>query len=72
MNFFKNKLREIMKEKEVSQLELYRRTGISPGAISNIVNGRQVPYPGWKKKIASALSISEDEIFPEHVQEVHP
>lgn len=62
---FKNKLGDYLKEKGISQLELYKRTGISPGAISNIVNGKQIPYPGWRVRLSAALNISEEELWPD-------
>jgi transcriptional regulator with XRE-family HTH domain len=69
VNYFKNKLGEYMKEKGVSQLELYKMTGISPAAISNIVNGKQIPYPGWCKRICEALNSTDKELWPDLVDD---
>lgn len=60
----KNNLKQIKASKGISGLKLSQMTGIAPSIISNIENYRIVPYPGWKKRIAKALDVCEDEIFP--------
>lgn len=62
---FKNNLKVVLDSKGISQLDLYKQTGISPASLSNIVTGRLIPYDGWKKRISEALDVSEQEIFPE-------
>jgi len=59
-----NRLKEIRREKGLSQLRLAFVTGISPSDISRIENDWIRPYPGWRKRFSRALGISEDEIFP--------
>lgn len=61
----KNNLRAVLERQGISQLDLYKLTGISPASLSNIVTGRLIPYDGWKKRISEALGVSEQEIFPE-------
>ncbi len=61
---YKNNLRQVMKEKGVSGFELFRRTGIAPSTISGIVNSRIIPFPGWRKRIAEALGVTEKDLFP--------
>lgn len=59
MNSFKNRLKEIMSEKKMSQAELSRRTGIGRNSISDYLNGK---YEAKQDKIfllAKALNISE-------------
>lgn len=65
----KNLVREMRKQKGYSQLKLGRMTEIAPNTISNIENGKIVAYPGWRKKLAAALEISESELFPEYVDD---
>ena len=61
-----NKLQKIRKEKGLSQLKLSMMTGIAPGDISRIENGWLRPYPGWRKRLAKALGVTnEAELFPE-------
>lgn len=60
-----NNLRIIRKGKGLSQLKLAFMTGIGPSEISRIENGWLIPYPGWRKRLAEELDVSEDELFPE-------
>lgn len=66
---YTNNLKQIMREKEVSGFELFRRTGIAPSTISGIVNKRILPFPGWRKRIAEALNVPESEIFSERTED---
>lgn len=63
-----NKLREIRNQKGISQLKLTMMTGIAPGTISLIENGKLCPYPGWRLRLSLALGTNEAEIFPEALQ----
>jgi len=60
-----NNLRKIRQGKNLSQLALGRKTGIAGNIISNLENGKIFPYPGWRKRIATALSVPEQDLFPE-------
>lgn len=62
---FTNKLREFREAKGLSQLELSYMTRISPSAISLLESGRQFPHKGWKQRIAEALGVEEEVLFPE-------
>lgn len=59
-----NRVREVRKEKGLSQLKLSFMTDISPWDISRIENDWLKPYPGWRKRLSKALGISEAELFP--------
>lgn len=59
-----NKLQKVRKEKGFSQLRLAMLTGIAPGDISRIENDWLKPYPGWRKRLARALGVTEAELFP--------
>ncbi|HUW45632.1 MAG TPA: helix-turn-helix transcriptional regulator [Dehalococcoidia bacterium] len=60
----KNNLQGVRKQKGLSQLRLSFLTGIPPSDISRIENGWLKPYPGWRKRLARALGVSEAELFP--------
>ena len=60
-----NKLKQVRNEKGLSQLKLSMMTGIAPGDISRIENDWLRPYPGWRKRLARALGVTEKELFPE-------
>lgn len=61
----KNRLKEIRQAKGLSQFDLYEKTKIKPSQISNIENGKLYFYPGWRKRIAEALEVSEKDLFIE-------
>ena len=61
----KNNLKKVLKEKGLSVLELCRVTGIAPQVMYTISNEKIVPYDGWKQRIAEALEMSVEQIFPE-------
>ena len=56
---FKERLKEAMDTRKVSQADLARATGLSKGGISNYVLGRYEPKTEIIKKLASALNCSE-------------
>ncbi len=60
-----NRLKEVRKERGLSQLRLALLTGIAPGDISRIENGWIRPYPGWRKRLARALGATEVALFPD-------
>ena len=59
------KLQETRKQQGLTQLALSQRTNIHPNEISRIERGIIQPYPGWRRRIAAALGVPEDELFPE-------
>ncbi len=64
-----NHLREIRINQGLTQVELARRIKMSPQNLSNIENGRLLPWAKIKKKLARALKTSEVELFPTVSQE---
>jgi putative transcriptional regulator len=66
-----NNLREIRKQKGLSQLKLAYITGIAPSEISRIENGVLKPYPGWRRRLAKALATNEGELFPKSTDGEH-
>jgi transcriptional regulator with XRE-family HTH domain len=60
-----NNLARIRKEKGVSQLKLSFLTGIAPSEISRIENNKLLAYPGWRRRFAEALGVTEAELFPD-------
>ena len=59
-----NLLKEFRTKKGFSQLTLAKLTNIAPTDISRIEHGWIRPYPGWRKRLARALKVSEAELFP--------
>ncbi len=62
---FKNRLREFREIKCLSQLELSYMTRISPSTISLLESGKQFPHKGWQSRIAEALDVEAEVLFPE-------
>jgi transcriptional regulator with XRE-family HTH domain len=59
-------LREVREKAGISQLELARRARMAPSDLSRIEHGRfTVIYPGWRRRLAEALNIPENELFEE-------
>lgn len=59
-----NRLREARSKRRKSQLKLYLETGVVPCIISWIENGRWNPTEIQKIKLANALSVEVDWLFP--------
>lgn len=60
-----NKLKELRDDRGLSQLELARRSRMAPGDICRIEKGAIPAYPAWRKRLAKALHVSQEELFPE-------
>jgi ribosome-binding protein aMBF1 (putative translation factor) len=59
-----NNLKEIRSSKGLSQFELAKLSNITPADISKIENNWICPFPGWRKRLASALKVRESDLFP--------
>jgi transcriptional regulator with XRE-family HTH domain len=60
-----SKLREIRKNLGWTQHELSRRSNVPSYYISKFELGAVQPWPKARKQIAQALSMKEEEIFPD-------
>lgn len=60
-----NRLREVRLQRGLTQLELAIRTRIAPQDLSAIECGRKWPFPSWRRRLAKALGVEEDYLFPE-------
>lgn len=60
-----NRLRQMREARGWSQLELARRARVAPQDISALETGKKYPFPGWRRRLAEALGVSEEEVFPE-------
>ncbi|WP_347491159.1 helix-turn-helix domain-containing protein [Desulfoscipio sp. XC116] len=60
-----NRVREIRKQKGLSQFGLAMAAEIHPSVISRIECEVWPPYPKWRRKLAAALGVSENELFSE-------
>ncbi len=47
----------------LTQAELAGRVNIPQNVLSQIENGKIYAFPAWRKRIAKALKVREEEIF---------
>ena len=59
MNSFKDRLKQIMSERKISQSELSRRTGIGRNSISDYLNGKYEAKQDKVFELAKALNFNE-------------
>lgn len=59
MNSFKDRLKQIMSERKISQSELSRRTGIGRNSISDYLNGKYEAKQNKVFELAKALNVNE-------------
>lgn len=57
------KLKAAMKQKGVTVYQLAKETQIKPPGLYQAINGRIPFWPGWRKRVADALNMSETELF---------
>lgn len=60
----RSKLRQIREERGWSQITLAAYTLIAQGDLSKIERGQLAAGPERRRRIAQALRVSEDELFP--------
>ena len=60
-----NRVKEIRKKKNLTQLDVSKMTDIYPNDISQIERGKRKPFPSWRKRLSEALEINEDYLFPD-------
>ena len=60
----KTRLRVLRFKKDIPQIQLSIKTGIHFSTLSRIEHGYIKPTPEQKKKLAKALNVDEDWLFP--------
>lgn len=63
MDIFGDNLRDILKEQNMSRIELAQVLGLSEATISNYINKKQMPTMEVIVNMAYELSISIDELI---------
>lgn len=54
-----------LKEREITDTALSGLTNISPSDISKLKRGLIPAYPGWRRRIARVMGMSEEDLFAE-------
>jgi len=67
-----NYLERIMIEKNISQTELHRRSGVSQSHISGLIRGEKQATIPVAQKIASALDVTVGELLGEPIRKNSP
>lgn len=67
-------LKKILKDKGWTQGELSRRSGVSRGALSNIISKRRDPSPDTCNQIAEALNLPAEDVMRRagHLEALEP
>jgi putative transcriptional regulator len=60
---FKNRIREVRKQKGLRQIDLAKMIGVFQSEISEIECGKRMPSVYLAKKIAKALGVGVDDLF---------
>ena len=63
---FGKRLYAIMLEKKMNQSDLARAAKMGRDSISTYIRGRSVPTPMNLEKLAAALSVTPDELYPNY------
>jgi transcriptional regulator with XRE-family HTH domain len=58
-----SRLRQERRRRSWSLMALTMRTGIDPGSLSLLERGLVVAHPGWRRRIADALGMKEEDLF---------
>ena len=61
------RLAEILKEKGIPGLRIALKAGIAPGDFYQAIHGKRPFFPAWRHRIAAALDMPEETLFPEYV-----
>lgn len=56
------KLKELRERKGLTRKELAIRTGIDYATLYKLEKGQLIVYPGWRKRLAQALGVKEEEL----------
>ncbi len=63
MNDFATNLKKIMREKNMRQIDVANKSGISKGRVSRWMSGENIPYGESLAKLAEALGVSVDRLL---------
>ncbi|MCR5034399.1 MAG: helix-turn-helix domain-containing protein [Clostridia bacterium] len=59
-----DKVRDEMKKQGMSTNKLSFRAEIAQSDLSCALNGKKPFYPAWRRRVAEALGVPEDTLFP--------
>lgn len=59
-------LKKTLEERKISKAQLSRRADITQSDFYMMLAGKRPAFPGWRKRIAAVLDVTESDIFPEN------
>jgi predicted transcriptional regulator len=62
------KINDIIRDRGLTKSELAWMAHITLNDFYQATNGRKTFFPAWRKRISTALEMSEDEVFPEYIK----
>ena len=62
-------LRVERQRRGLSLVDMCQKTGIAPSMLSEVERGMRHAWPGWRRRISTALAMPEEELFREVVYE---
>lgn len=57
-----------MQRKKITGYKLAQLTNISKPDIYSALKGKKPFYPAWRRRIAAALNVPENKIFPDPIE----
>lgn len=64
----KQRIKSACDERKIPISAMLMNANIQSGDFYSAVNGKRPFFPGWRKRIADVLGMSEAELFPEFIE----
>lgn len=65
MSILKERIKNKCKENGISITRMLHKANMQSGDFYYAISGKRPFFPAWKKRIAEALEVSEEELFSE-------
>ena len=61
-------LNKEMAKQHIKPFSLAKQADINPSDLYSALHGQRPMFPNWRKRIAIALDVPEEDIFPKEVE----
>lgn len=61
------KINDVLRERNIPKAQAARMADIPQNDFYQATNGKKTFFPAWRRRLAVALNMAEDELFPEYV-----
>lgn len=65
----KRLIEKILKARDITKMQVAMKAAISLGDFYQALNGKKPFFPAWCKRLAKALNVSEEYLFPNNERE---